>query len=192
MNILFVTSNQHKIREVSKILPSDFNILGLEDIDHKDEIPETQDTIEGNSRQKAEYIWDGHKIPCFAEDTGLIVPSLGGAPGIYSARYAGPEKSAEANMLKLLKELESVKEREAYFKTVVTWIDEKGERQFTGELHGQIGYERAGTGGFGYDPIFLLDNSKTLAEIGDIEKNKISHRALAVNQLVFYLKVNYL
>ncbi len=191
MDIFFVTSNPNKIKEVKGILPKEFNVLGLEDLGHKTEIPETQETIEGNSLQKAQFIWDHYGKACFAEDTGLVVPILNGEPGIYSARYAGPQKSAEDNMDKLLENLQDKNDRSAYFKTVVTWIAEGKAKQFTGILEGQIGFSKTGEGGFGYDPIFLLENGKSLAEIGSVEKNKISHRAKAIEQLIAFLKANY-
>ena len=190
MKICFATNNKHKIEEVSKLLGTDFQLLSLEEIGCNKELPEEQDTLEGNSRQKAEYVYDHYGISCFADDTGLEVEALGGDPGVYSARYAGSERNGEKNIALLMKNLSGIDRREAQFRTVITFIGENKEfRQFEGVVEGRIISEKLGEKGFGYDPIFLpKGHNQTFAQMALEEKNKISHRALAVNQLVLYLK----
>ena len=193
MKICFATNNKHKIREVSKLLGTDFQLLSLEEIGCSQELPEEQDTLEGNSRQKAEFVYQHYGISCFADDTGLEVEALGGAPGVYSARYAGEDRDGEKNMALLLKNLAGVNHRAAQFRTIITFIgDDKDFRQFEGVVKGRIIAERSGEKGFGYDPVFLPEGySRTFAQMAMDEKNRISHRALAVNQLVSYLKSKY-
>ena len=193
MKICFATNNKHKILEVSKLLGTDFQLLSLEEIGCSEELPEEQDTLEGNSRQKAEYVYQHYGISCFADDTGLEVEALGGAPGVYSARYAGEDRDGEKNIALLLKNLTGVDHREAQFRTIITFIgDDKEFMQFEGVVKGQIIAERSGEKGFGYDPVFLPEgHSRTFAEMAMDEKNQISHRARAVNQLVSYLKSKY-
>lgn len=187
--LCFATNNRHKIEEVRAHLGPDFPLSGLEEIGCKDELPEEQPTLEGNSFQKAEYVYKNFGISCFADDTGLEVEELDGAPGVYSARYAGDQRSAEANMQLLLKNLAGSQNRKARFRTVITLITPEFTRQFEGIVTGQIIHEHKGSGGFGYDPIFLPDGySKTLAEMSMEEKNAISHRARAVTKLVEFLK----
>jgi XTP/dITP diphosphohydrolase len=187
--LCFATNNKHKIEDVRAHLGSDFQLLSLEEIGCKEELPEEQPTLEGNSFQKAEYVYKNFGISCFADDTGLEVEELQGAPGVYSARYAGDQRSAEANMQLLLKNLAGSENRKARFRTVITLITPEFARQFEGIVTGQIINEYKGSGGFGYDPIFLPDGySKTLAEMSMEEKNAISHRARAVTKLVEFLK----
>ena len=190
--LCFATNNQHKIQEVRAHLGSDFQLVGLEEIGCKEELPEEQLTLEGNSFQKAEYVYKNFGISCFADDTGLEVEELHGAPGVYSARYAGDQRSARDNMQLLLNNLAGLQNRKARFRTVITLITPEFTKQFEGIVTGQIIHEYRGTGGFGYDPIFLPDGyNKTLAEMSMEEKNAISHRARAVNKLVEFLKESH-
>jgi XTP/dITP diphosphohydrolase len=186
--LCFATNNQHKIQEVRAHLGPDFPLVGLAEIGCVEELPEEQSTLEGNSLQKAEYVFKNFGVSCFADDTGLEVESLLGAPGVFSARYAGDQRNSEDNMKLLLKNLEGSKNRKARFRTVITLMTPTFTRQFEGVVTGQILNEYRGTGGFGYDPVFLPDAyHKTLAEMSMEEKNKISHRAQAVNKLVEFL-----
>lgn len=189
MKICFATNNDHKIKEVQALLGSTFHIVGLMDIGCNEELAEDQDTLEGNSLQKARYVYDHYRVPCFADDTGLEVQALNGAPGVYSARYAGHQRSAEDNMNLLLAKLAAKENRKAQFRTVVTLITGAGVNQFEGVLKGEILKEKRGTEGFGYDPLFLPDgHTKTLAEMSLAEKNTLSHRARAVHALTLFLK----
>ncbi len=171
------------------MLPAGIELLGLNDLGLTEEIPETSDTIEGNSLQKTQYVFDKHGVACFGDDTGLEVAVLKGAPGVYSARYAGPQCNSNDNMNLLLENLKGEKKRNARFKTVITYINAQGEsKQFTGLANGVITEALSGKEGFGYDPIFLPDGkNKTFAEMPSYEKNKISHRARAFAQLIEYL-----
>ena len=188
-NLVFATNNAHKLEEIRAILGDKINILSLNDIDCHADIPETADTLEGNARLKAEYIYQHYGMDCFADDTGLEVEALNGAPGIYSARYAGRAgHDSEANMHKLLSELEGKTNRKAQFRTAICLIEGGEEHLFEGIMRGTILQERRGTAGFGYDPIFQPEGyTETFAEMGNEEKNKISHRARAVQKLVEYL-----
>jgi XTP/dITP diphosphohydrolase len=187
--LCFATNNQHKIDEVRAHLGSDFKLAGLHDIGCREELPEEQPTLEGNSFQKAEYVYKNFDVSCFADDTGLEVEALLGAPGVLSARYAGPQRSPEDNMQLLLKNLGALQNRKARFRTVITLITPTFTKQFEGIVNGQIIHEHRGIGGFGYDPIFLPDGyDKTLAEMTMEEKNTISHRAQAVSKLIAFLK----
>lgn len=191
--LCFATNNQHKLQEVRAHLGSDFQLVALEEVGCKEELPEEQSTLEGNSFQKADYVYKNFGISCFADDTGLEVEVLQGAPGVYSARYAGEQRSAEDNMQLLLKNLAESQSRRARFRTVITLITPEFTKQFEGIVNGKIIYEYRGSGGFGYDPIFLPDGfNKTLAEMSMEEKNAISHRARAVNKLVEFLKEKHL
>jgi XTP/dITP diphosphohydrolase len=186
--LCFATNNQHKIQEVRAHLGPDFPLVGLSEIGCVEELREEQSTLEGNSLQKAEYVFKNFGVSCFADDTGLEVDTLHGAPGVISARYAGDQRNAEDNMKLLLKNLEGSKNRKARFRTVITLMTPAFTRQFEGIVTGQILNEYRGTGGFGYDPVVLPDGYlKTLAEMSMEEKNKISHRAQAVNKLVEFL-----
>lgn len=166
--------------EVSDILDARFKLISLKEIGCFDDIPETQDTIEGNAIQKANYVWKKNGIDCIADDTGLEVEALNGAPGVYSARYAGEDCVAENNIQKLLKELDGVVNRKARFKTVAVLILDGQMHLFEGIINGRILTEKRGTDGFGYDPVFLPDNfEESFAEMSAEQKNTISHRALA-------------
>ncbi len=188
--LVFATNNAHKLEEVRAILGNQFDILSLNDIHCYADIPETADTLEGNARLKARYIYEHYGMDCFADDTGLEVEALGGAPGVYSARYAGGEgHDSEANMRKLLAELEGKDNRRAQFRTAICLIEGGEEHLFEGIVRGSIIEARRGTSGFGYDPVFIPEGySQTFAEMGNEEKNRISHRARAVQQLAGYLK----
>lgn len=187
--VCFATNNQHKIQEVRAILSPDFPLVGLEQIGCTEELPEERDTMEGNSLQKAEYVFNNYKVTCFADDSGLEVDALNGAPGVYSARYAGPQKNSQDNIRLLLKNLAGISNRKARFRTVITLITPALTKQFEGIVEGHIIDELKGTLGFGYDPVFVpVGFDKTLAEMSLDEKNKISHRAIALAKLVEYLK----
>jgi len=189
ISICFATNNKNKLEEVRSKIGNQFIILSLEDIGCTEELPETQPTIEGNSAQKAQYVSQKYKVNCFADDTGLLVDALNGAPGVYSARYAGPDCSPEDNMNKLLEALNGVENRKAAFKTCVTLVLNNEQFQFTGEVDGSILTERHGEKGFGYDPIFQpAGYTASFAEMSMEEKNTMSHRALAVAKLFEFLK----
>ncbi len=196
MKIVFATNNKNNLSEIRDILGSDFEIVSLQDIGCHADIPETGSTLEENAMQKARYIYDNYNMSVFADDTGLEVDALGGAPGIYSARYAGGEgHDSEANMTKLLGELGENNNRKARFRTAIALIlkeDGNGnitEKLFEGIVRGEIIKERRGGEGFGYDPIFQPEGyDRTFAELGPDVKNKISHRARAVARLVEYLR----
>ncbi len=189
--LCFATNNLNKIAEIGQILGNEFKIQSLNDIGCFKELPENQDTLEGNSLEKARYVFDNHHTSCFADDTGLEVEALDGEPGVMSARYAGPQKNSNDNIDLLLKNLRSARKRNARFRTVITLISPEGVNQFEGVIEGQILGSRRGHQGFGYDPIFQPTGlSKSFAELSMAEKNKISHRALAFRKLVNYLKTN--
>ena len=185
---VFATNNAHKLREIKAMLPQSIEILSLEEINCHVEIPETADTLEGNARIKARYVYEHYGLDCFADDTGLDVEALNGAPGVHTARYAGDNHDTEANIDKLLAELNGETNRKAKFRTVIALI-EKGEGHlFEGVLEGEIAEKRCGNDGFGYDPVFIpQETGKTFAELGPDTKNKISHRALAVAKLVDFI-----
>lgn len=187
--ICFATNNKNKLKEIRTILGDQIKVLSLEDINCFEELPENQTTIEGNSIEKAQYVYENYQIPCFADDTGLEVKALQGAPGVYSARYAGPDCSAEDNMVKLLHTLENEKDRSARFKTVITLISGTTQESFEGVVNGHILEEKSGNEGFGYDPVFQPKGYEiSFAEMDMAEKNKISHRGLATQKLVEFLK----
>ncbi len=197
MKIVFATNNQHKLQEIREILGDQFEILSLADIGCHEDIPETGNTLEANAHQKAEYVFDHYHIDCFADDTGLEVDALGGAPGVHSARYAeGTDHNSEANMAKLLRELGDNDNRKARFRTVISLIQMEGgnpvcsrEYQFDGVVEGRIDREKHGSEGFGYDPVFIPEGyDKSFAELGEEIKNQISHRARAVKKLAEWLK----
>lgn len=187
--LVFATNNAHKLEEIRAILGNSIEILSLADIHCHADIPETADTLEGNARQKSRYVYEHYGLDCFADDTGLEVESLGGAPGVYSARYAdGQGHDSQANTNKLLKEMEEKNDRKAQFRTIISLIEKGEERQFEGIVKGQITREKRGESGFGYDPIFQPDGYETtFAELGSDIKNRISHRARAVAALCDYL-----
>ena len=199
--IVFATNNQHKLQEIRDILGSDYEVVSLKEIGCDVDIPETGNTLEENALQKAQYIYDHYHISCFADDTGLEVEALDGAPGVHSARYAeGTDHDSEANMAKLLRELDGKENRQARFRTVICYIENqdvcscgctsiKKVHQFEGIVNGRIATEKHGTEGFGYDPIFVPEGyDQSFAELGEEIKNGISHRARAVAKLVEYLK----
>lgn len=186
--LVFATNNLHKLNEVSTILENKIELLSLNDINCHIDIPETSNTLEGNALLKAQYIYSNYKLNCFADDTGLEVEALNGEPGVYSARYAGDIHNSEANMLKLLHNMENKENRQAQFRTVISLILDETEYQFEGIIKGKIITEKRGASGFGYDPVFIPEGyNKTFAELGDEIKNKISHRAQAVNKLCKFL-----
>jgi XTP/dITP diphosphohydrolase len=187
--IIFATGNPNKIKEVKELLNNKFEIIGLQDIGCQEDIPETQPTIEGNALQKARYVVDNYDVNCFAEDTGLEIESLNMAPGVYSARYAGEQRSSEDNMNLVLEKLKNQDNRKARFKTVVALIIDGEEFTFEGIVNGKIAFEKTGKDGFGYDPIFLPEDQKiSFAEMGSAEKNEISHRGRAVRKLIAWLE----
>ena len=201
MKIIFATANAGKIREAAEVLGPDYEIVSPASLGITEEIPETGSTLQENSLQKARYLYEHTGLPCFADDTGLEVDALGGAPGIYSARYAGPEHDSDANMAKLLSELAGLDtpaasiSRRARFRTVVTLILADGEPHFfEGSCEGSIATERRGSGGFGYDPVFLPDAypGRTLAEVSEEEKNAVSHRGRAIHAMTEWLKASRL
>ncbi len=188
MKIVFATNNINKVKEVQALVPEGIEIISLADIGCTEDIPETSPTIEGNAKQKAMYIKEKYGYDSFADDTGLEVNALDGEPGVFSARYAGTAKNAEANMNKLLLNLKGQKNRDAQFKTVIALHKEEKLITFTGICKGSITTKKIGNGGFGYDPIFLPKGfSETFAELPLAEKNKIGHRGKAVRQLIEYL-----
>ncbi|WP_161888962.1 non-canonical purine NTP diphosphatase [Pontibacter russatus] len=187
--LCFATNNRHKTAEVSQMLEGKFELLTLQDIGCHEELAEDQETLEGNSRQKAEYVWQHYQVSCFADDTGLEVEALGGAPGVYSARYAGPQRSDSDNILLLLQNLAPHHNRRARFRTCITLILDGQQHQFEGIVEGTISTEWQGNKGFGYDPVFVPDgHGRTFAEMSPEEKNAISHRGRAVRRLVAFLK----
>ena len=188
--LCFASNNAHKLDEIRPLLPPGLTLLSLADIGCAEELPETQDTLEGNARQKAEYVLQHYGVACFADDTGLEVTALHGEPGVYSARYAGPQRRAEDNVAKLVQELRGAADRSAHFRTVVALASADGTiREFAGEVSGTITEAARGTGGFGYDPVFVPTegDGRTFAEMSGTEKNRISHRARAVSKLLAYL-----
>lgn len=191
--ICFATNNPGKLEEIRAIFKGHIDILSLKDIGCYDELPETHETLEENALEKAQYVHDKYQIDVFADDTGLEVETLNGRPGVYSARYAGPEKDANNNMDLLLKELKGEPNRNAAFKTIISFVSNKGVESFEGKLYGSISLKKSGAKGFGYDPIFIAKNSSvTLAEISAEEKNTISHRGIATRKLIEFLKENYI
>ena len=188
MKLVFATNNQHKLQELKQLLDSSIELLCLSDIGCNDEIPENQETLEGNAAEKSFYIFNKYGLNCFADDTGLEIEALNREPGVYSARYAGEEKSSENNMNLVLEKLDKIKNRKARFRTVISLVIDGHETQFEGVVDGHILEEKRGKTGFGYDPIFQPNESDfSFAEMPMEEKNKISHRGGAVQKLVMYL-----
>lgn len=186
--LCFATNNLHKIEEVKVALGDGLRILTLEEAGIREELPETQDTLEGNARQKALYVFDHFGLPCFADDTGLEVDALGGAPGVYSARYAGPQRRSADNIDLLLENLRGKTSRAAQFRTVIHLVLPDGQWKFEGIVRGTIREDGKGTGGFGYDPVFVPEGfEQTLAEMSLEEKNLISHRGIAIRKLAEFL-----
>lgn len=188
--LVFATNNAHKLEEIRAILGDKVEILSLNDINCHADIPETADTLEGNAELKAAYIYTNYGLDCFADDTGLEVEALNGAPGIYSARYAGGKgHDSEANMKKLLTEMAGKTNRNAQFRTAICLIEKGNKHLFEGIVKGRIIEAKRGNSGFGYDPVFIPEGyNETFAEMGNTEKNKISHRARAVAALCEYLQ----
>lgn len=188
--LVFATNNAHKLEEVAAILGDKVELLSLNDIGCQTDIPETAETLEGNALLKSSYIYKNYHLDCFADDTGLEVEALNGAPGVYSARYAGGEgHDAQANMLKLLHELDGKENRKAQFRTAISLILDGKEYLFEGVIKGEIIKEKRGDSGFGYDPVFMPEGyDRTFAELGNDIKNQISHRALAIQKLCEFLQ----
>ena len=192
MKLVFATNNKHKLEEVRAILGNTIEVLSLNDINCHDDIPETADTLEGNALIKARYIYEKFGVDCFADDTGLEVEALNGAPGVYSARYAGEECNPEANMHKLLHNLTGKNNRNAQFRTVIALIIKGEEKLFNGIVKGTISNGKMGDAGFGYDPIFIPEGfTESFAQMTSDMKNSISHRYRASEELSNYLKQQY-
>ena len=191
--LVIASANQHKIKEIFEILEGQFPIISMFDIDCREDLPETMDTIEGNAVQKADYLYEHYQVDCFSEDTGLEITALNGEPGVRSARYAGDDRDSQANIDLVLEKLHGQSDRSARFRTVIAlWLD--GNRYtFEGIAPGSITTERRGTGGFGYDPVFLPDGyDQTFGEMPDELKNRISHRYQALMELKKFLQsANY-
>ena len=194
--IVFATNNQHKLREIQEMLGTHFTLVSLKEIGFMDDIPETQPTLEGNAMQKARFIYDRFHMPCFADDTGLEVDALHGAPGVFSARFSGnladfgsEEKRTEANIQKLLTRLSGQSNRKARFRTAIAFVADNHEFLFEGKVEGHIIEQKKGEDGFGYDPIFVPEGSDlTFAEMPSSEKNKISHRGRAFMKFVEFMR----
>ncbi len=190
MQLVFATNNLNKLKEVQSLIPKHIKLLSLEDIGCVEDVPETQDTIEGNAIQKADYVKKKYGFDCFADDTGLEVDALHGDPGVYSARYAGEQRSSEDNIQKILTNLKDISNRNAQFKTVIALEFQGQQHVFTGICKGHITKDKIGDKGFGYDPIFKAEGyAETFAEISLEEKNRIGHRGKAVELLVQYLNL---
>ena len=189
MKLVFATNNQHKLHEIEKLLGNSIELLSLNDIGCNDDIPENQNTLEGNASEKSFFIFNKYGVNCFADDTGLEIEALNGEPGVYSARYAGQERSPENNMNLVLDKLSKIKNRKARFRTVISLVIDGHEKQFQGVVDGHILNEKRGKTGFGYDPIFQPEESDlSFAQMPLDEKNTISHRGRAIQKLVEYLK----
>jgi XTP/dITP diphosphohydrolase len=189
MKLCFASNNEHKLAEVRQILDGQYEILSLQDIGCHEELPEEQATLEGNSHQKANFVWQHYNINCFADDTGLEVTSLNNEPGVYSARYAGPQRNNQDNMQLLLEKLAGKPNRRAQFRTSITLILDGQVHQFNGIVSGTIADVPSGEKGFGYDPIFIPDGfNQTFAQMSAEQKNSISHRGQALQELATFLK----
>ena len=189
MKLIFATHNAHKLEEVKGLIPETINLLSLTDINFNEEIEETETTIEGNALLKARTIYSKTKINCFSDDSGLLIDALNGAPGVYSARYAGEPKNDHANTEKVLAQLIKENNRKAHFKTIIALIVNGQEYVFEGIINGTIINKKKGANGFGYDPIFVPNGySKTFAELSSQEKSSISHRAIAVQKMMEVLQ----
>jgi XTP/dITP diphosphohydrolase len=189
MKLVFATNNPHKMEEIRHLLGPDFEILSLEEIGCNEEIPEDKDTLEENASQKAYYIFDRYKVNCFADDTGLEIDALNGEPGVFSARYAGPQRNSKENVRLVLQKMNKINHRNARFRTVISLILDGVETRFEGIVNGIILKEERGERGFGYDPIFQPEESDlAFAEMSLVEKNMISHRGRAISALVDFLK----
>ncbi|MFZ6011821.1 MAG: non-canonical purine NTP diphosphatase [Bacteroidota bacterium] len=189
LQLVAATNNLHKISEIRPMLEPDFRILTLSDIGCSEDLREDHDTLQANALQKAEFVYRQFQVPCFADDSGLEVVALDNAPGVYSARYAGEQKNSDDNIDLLLKNLQGESNRAAQFRTVIALVGFHGTHLFEGFIKGKIIHERRGAEGFGYDPIFLPDGfNRTFAEMNTAEKNTLSHRAMAIQKLVDFLK----
>lgn len=188
MKIIFATGNQNKVDEVKILMPKGVELVSLKEIGYTEDIEETGATIEENSILKARVIFEKFRLPTLAEDTGLEVEALNNAPGVYSARYAGPECNSEKNIDLLLQNLKGEKNRNASFKTIATFLDENSCNTFEGTVLGKILHERKGIGGFGYDPVFQPDGfSKSFAEFSKEEKGQVSHRGIAIRKFLKFI-----
>lgn len=191
-SICFATNNQHKLEEVRHALVPDLLVLSLQEINCNEELPETGNTLQANALQKADYVFKNYGITCFADDTGLEVEALNNEPGVYSARYAGPQRDNEQNIDLLLTNLKDKNNRRAQFRTVICWRTTEGAQYFEGIVKGEIIEARRGKGGFGYDAVFVPDGfTKTFAEMSMEEKNQLSHRGQAVKKLTAFLKESH-
>jgi XTP/dITP diphosphohydrolase len=189
MKLVFATNNPNKLSELQDLVPEGIEILSLKDINCNEQLPETNPTLQENALQKAKYVFENYSFNCFADDTGLEIDALGGEPGVYSARYAGEDCSAEDNIKKVLDKLEEEKDRSAKFRTVIALIIDGEETLFEGECKGNMTNTKSGVEGFGYDPIFTPEGYEiTFAEMTKTEKGTISHRGKAVEKLVEFLK----
>ena len=191
MKLVFATHNLGKLQEVRELLAPDYEVIGLDELGDHDEIEETAMTLEGNAWIKARTVWQKHGLSCFSDDTGLEIAALDNAPGVFSARYAGPSKDADANMDKVLLKLEGKSNRKARFRTAVALVFNGNEHLFEGTVNGEISTSRSGSKGFGYDPIFTPHGyTESFAEMDAKTKNEISHRGLAIKKLVAFLKAH--
>ena len=187
--LCFASNNAHKLSEIRPLLEPDFRVLSLTDIGCFEELAETQPTLEGNSFQKADYVFRNYNVPCIADDSGLEVEALDGEPGVFSARYAGPQKSSVDNMDLLLQKLSNAQNRRAQFRTIITLVGLGPTKYFEGIVKGSITTDKRGTQGFGYDPIFQPEGfTRTFAQMDIHEKNQFSHRALAIRKLIAFLR----
>lgn len=190
-SIVFATQNPNKLEEIRQMLPPGLKLLSLDDIGCTGEIPETADTLEGNARLKASYVYAHHGCDCFADDTGLEVAALNGAPGVFSARFAGPEADSGANIRKLLQLMEGIADRRARFRTVIALATGGAFHFFEGQVEGEILSQPSGTGGFGYDPVFRPRGYEgSFAQMPLSEKNRISHRGKAFRNLNAFIRKN--
>lgn len=186
--IVFATNNPHKLREIREIMGDCWSVLSLAEIGCHEDIPETAATLQGNAEIKARYVRERYGYDCFADDTGLLVDALNGAPGVYSARYAGDGHDSEANMVLLLRNMKGQQDRKAHFSTVICLVMDGETKFFEGRVDGEITLERSGASGFGYDPVFRPEGeNRTFAEMSDSEKNAVSHRGRATRKLIDYL-----
>ena len=185
--IVFATNNEHKLQEVKAILAGKVEVISLAEIGYEDDIPETENTLEGNAALKAKYVYEKYRIGCFADDTGLEIAALNGKPGVFSARYAGEPTNSHNNMLKVLNEMTETTNRSAQFRTVIALVENGNYNYFEGIVKGTIATKAQGSAGFGYDPIFIPDGfEKSFAELNPEIKNTISHRAIAMEKLLHY------
>jgi XTP/dITP diphosphohydrolase len=188
MKLVFATNNEHKLNEIRSILQAGIDLVSLSEIGCNEEVPETAETLEGNASQKARYIFEKYHVNCFADDTGLEVEALGNAPGVYSARYAGPQRNAIDNVNKLLYELDKIKNRKARFRTIISLVIDGNETLFEGIVNGHILESPVGELGFGYDPVFCPEGyTVSFAEMEMELKNQISHRGKAMEKLICFL-----